>query len=393
MRRFLLIVAVVFMCLPLSAGFAQQSAGVQQPVTQQEIDRLKRQIDEDTRSSVEGIMDYHTETGDLNNRLDFLRYGGRWNIKSGSSSAFHITGTRTNYLPVSGLFNQQGINLTGGVQTRVSEAVQANLEGGFSRFSTDTTTINARGSLTYNASDQTHFYATFARSNVEESLLSTTGVRPVVGPFAGQLVGAVMENRFVGGGSARPWGNIDIFGEGGAGNRAGSNVPSNFFKTFGGGAGYSILSRTDEQALTLLRAAYELNYFGFDDNRFGFGGASLTTRGGSLIVPARIGSDAIPPEPVVGPRVGGYFSPQNFVSNVARVEAKGGWAKGVSYRLSGFVGTQTYTGSNGGLLAEGFSGTVNLTITDRISVPLTYFIDTFGPYTQQSLFAKVDFKF
>jgi hypothetical protein len=393
MRRFLFIAAVMFVCLPISAVLAQQSAGVQQPVTQQEIDRLKLQIDEDTRPSVEGIMDYHTETGDLNNRLDFLRYGGRWNIKSGSSTTFHITGTRTNYLPVSGLFNQQGINLTGGVQTRISEAVQANVEGGFTRFSTDTTSVNARGSLTYNASDQTHFYGTFTRSNVEESLLSTTGVRPVVGPFAGQLVGAVMENRFVGGGSARPWNNIDVFGEGGAGNRAGSNVPSNFFKTFGGGAGYSILSRTDEQAVTLLRAAYELNYFGFDDNRFGFGGASLTTRGGSLIVPARIGSDAIPPEPVVGPRVGGYFSPQNFVSNVARIEVKGGWAKGVSYRMSGFVGLQNYTGSNGGLGAEGFSGTVNLTITDRISVPLTYFIDTFGPYTQQSLFAKVDFKF
>jgi hypothetical protein len=378
--------------MPRTAILAQQSSGVQQPVTQQEIDRLKRQIDEDTRSSVEGIMDYHTETGDFNNRIDFLRYGGRWNLKTGSSTAFQLTGTRTDYLPISDLFRQQGTNITAGVQTRISEAIQAHLEAGATRFSTDTTSINALGSFTYNASDQTHFYATASRNNVEESLLSVTGVRPVVGPFAGQLVGRVMENRFVGGGSTRILGSVDVFGEGGAGNRAGSNVPSNFFKTIGGGAGYSIISRSDEEALTLLRAAYELNYFGFDDNRFGFGGASLQTRGGSLIVPARIGSDAIPPEPVLGPRVGGYFSPQNFVSNIVRLEAKGGWTKGVSYRVSGFLGAQNYTGSQG-LGAAGFSGTVNVTITDRISVPLTYFIDNFGPFTQQSLFARVAVKF
>jgi hypothetical protein len=379
--------------MPIPAALAQQSAGVQQPVTQQEIDRLKRQIDEDTRSSVEGIMDYHTETGDLNNRIDFVRYGGRWNYKARPNTAFQLTGTRTDYLPVSDLFNQQGTNLTLGVQTKFAEAIQAHLEGGFTHFSTDTTTINALGSFSYNASDQTHFYATASRSNVEESLLSVAGIRPAVGPFAGQLVGNVMENRFVGGGSTRILGNIDVFGEGGAGNRAGSNVPSNFFKTLGGGAGYSIISRSDEGYLSLLRAAYELNYFGFDDNRFGFGGASLQTRGGSLIVPARIGSDAIPPEPVIGPRVGGYFSPENFVSNIVRVEAKGGWAKGVSYRVSGFLGAQNYTGSSGSLAAEGFSGTVNVTITDRISVPVTYFIDTFGPYTQQSLFARFAVKF
>src|SRR5215472_1049480 len=86
--------------LSCSLALAQDSSGTQRPVTQQEIDRLKRQIDEDTRTSAEGIIAYHSESGDLNNRLDFVRYGGRLNFKPGSSTAFQLTGTRTNYFPV-----------------------------------------------------------------------------------------------------------------------------------------------------------------------------------------------------------------------------------------------------------------------------------------------------
>ena len=386
---------VMVFCLSCSFALAQESSGgMQRPVTQQEIDRLKQQIDDDTRTSAEGIFAYHTESGDLNNRLDFVRYGGRLNYKPGSSTAFQLTGTRTNYFPISDVFNAQGTNLTLGVQTKFAESIEAHLEGGATRFSTDTWSIDGLATFRYNASDQTHIYATASRTNVADSLLSTAGIRPVVGPFAGQLVGRVMENRFVAGGSTRLTGSFDVFGEGGAGNRAGSNVPSNFFKTIGGGVGYSIIARSDDQPLTLLRAAYELNYFGFDDNRFGFGGASLLTRRGFPIPPTLIGIDDISPAPAVsGAGVGGYFSPQNYVSNIARLEAKGGSTNGLNYRISGFIGTQSYTGSTTGLAAYGLSATANVPITERISMPVTYFIDNFGPYTQQSVFATVAVKF
>src|SRR5215831_17999790 len=230
---FTLTLAVLFVCMP-SLLVAQQSPGPQHPVSQQEIDQLKRQIDQDTHSSVQSITDYHTESGDLNNRLDSIRYGGLLNLKLSSSTAFRLTGTQTNYLPISDVFREHGTNLTAGLQTKVTESIDAHVEGGVTRFSTDTASINALASIVYNASDQTHFYATASRTNVEESLLSTTGIRPVTGPFAGQLVGRVMENRFVVGGSSRLSGAFDVFGEGGAGNRAGSNVPSNFFRTVGG---------------------------------------------------------------------------------------------------------------------------------------------------------------
>jgi hypothetical protein len=389
---FTLTFAVLFVCIP-SIIAAQESSGPQHPVTQQEIDQLKRQIDQDTHSSVQTITDYHTESGDLNNRLDFVRYGGLLNLKMNSSTTLRLTGTQTNYLPINDVFREHGTNLTAGLQTKVAESIDAHLEGGVTRFSTDTISVNALASIIYNVSDQTHFYVTANRSNVEESLLSTTGIRPVAGPFAGQLVGRVMENRFLIGGSSRLSGAFDVFGEGGAGNRAGSNVPSNFFRTVGGGVGYSILTRPDDDPLNLLRAAYEFNYFGFDDNRFGFGGASLLSRRRAPIIPARIGTDAISPDPgPVNPGVGGYFSPNNFVGNIVRLEARGGSVTGLNYKVSGFVGAQNYTGAPGHSV-EGFSGTVTIGITERVSLPVTYFIDNFGPFTQQSLYVKVVYRF
>ncbi len=390
---FAILIATLFAFGACTISWAQENSSVQRPVTQDEIDRLKRQIGLDTSSSVEAITDYHTESGDLNNRLDFLRYGGRLNLKWGSASRLELTGTRTNYLPISSTFNEQGTNFTVGVQSKLSDSVAVHVEGGVTRFSTDTNTINAAGSMIYNPTDNAHVYVSASRNNVEESLLSTTGIRPVVGPFAGQLVGRIMENRVAVGGSSRLLDNFDIFGEGGFGNRGGSNVPSNFFRNIGAGTGYSILARSANEPLTLLRVAYELNYFGYDQNRSGFGGASLLTRGGLPIASTRIGSDGISPIPgIVAPGIGGYFSPNNFVSNIARVEAKGGSDEGLSYKISAFLGTQTYTGTDA-RWANGLSATVNVGITERVSLPVTYLIDNFGPFTQQSLFARLVVRF
>jgi hypothetical protein len=196
-----------------------------------------------------------------------------------------------------------------------------------------------------------------------------------------------MENRFVVGGSTRLDRGFDIFGEGGAGTRVGSNVPSNFFKTASGGVGYSIVAGPDDQPLSLLRAAYELNYFGFENDRFGFGGASLLTRSGAAISQSRIGSDGIS-----SASVGGYFSPKNFVSNVGRIEVKGAYGLILNYSASAFVGSQSYTGTTS-RLAKGVSGTVSVGITDRVSLPVTYLLDNFGPYRQQSLYARLAVKF
>jgi hypothetical protein len=92
------------------------------------------------------------------------------------------------------------------------------------------------------------------------------------------------------------------------------------------------------------------------------------------------------------PGVGGYFSPRNFVSGVFRGEAQGGSESTVSYRVTGFFGSQAFTGTSRHL-ANGFSGTVTFALTDRFSVPVTFMADNYGPFTQQSLYARLVVRF
>jgi len=60
-------------------------------------ERLKRQISQDTRSSIEALGVYHYESGDLNNRLDFFRAGAGLNY-NGGLDAVYVNLVETRYL-------------------------------------------------------------------------------------------------------------------------------------------------------------------------------------------------------------------------------------------------------------------------------------------------------
>lgn len=371
----------------------ERHEGIHRPVSSQEIDQLKRQISDATQSNLELITDYHTESGDLNNRLDFWRFGARLNYRRSSGTLLYFSGIHTPYMTRDRVVDAWGSNFTAGVKAKLTEQIGTQIEVGGTRFSTNTTTINAMGSLSFHPSEHSSLYVTGSRSNVEESMLSAVGFRPATGPFAGQLVGRVMDNRVVFGGQSRLIGNLDLFGEVGAGNREGSNVDSNFFKVAGGGLGYNLMARSEHEPLSLLRVSYSLNYFGFDEDRLGFGGASLLARTGSRIDLALLGSDGIPPAPSSSrPGIGGYFSPQRYLSNIVRLDLQGCPDRNVDYRLSGFVGGQNYTGSST-RQASGFSANVTFRLSERFSLPVAYLVDNFGPFTQQSAFVRLVVKF
>jgi len=391
-------VVVGSICLVLLAGFckAQTAANdpsLNGPVSQADVEKLKHEIAEENRSSIEPITEYHSESGDLNNRLNYWRYGGRLDLKLSSSSAFYVSGTRSQYMTRSSAFDGAGTNFTAGLRGQLSEETNVRVEGGATRFNTGSTTVNAAAAVTFKPSAKLALYVKGSRSNVEESLLSATGLRPAAGPFAGKLVGQVMDNRVLAGAGYTLFSNFDVFAEGGLGTRTGSNIESNPFRAARAGAGYNLLTQApDEEGVTLLRASYEMNYFGFDKNLFGFGGASLVTASGLPIAPATLGSDQISPSATsASPGVGGYFSPQSFLSNAGRLEVRGN-SGSLHYLLSGFLGSQTYTGS-GNRLVAGFSGTLRLALSDNISLPITYALDNYGPFTQQSLQARLLFQF
>jgi hypothetical protein len=373
------------------AGANDEESGINRPVTSQEIDQLKQEISDSSSSNLQGIFEYHAENGDLNNRLDFWRYGGQINYRWKPDTMVYVRATRASYMTIGRTLDEHGFNWTVGVRTSLSEAINLQVEAGDTRFSTDSSTINALGTLRFKVGGST-LYVTGSRTNVEESLLSATGIRPISGPFAGQLVGQVMDNRAVGGGLFKLTQRLDISAEGGGGARTGNNIDINGLRTASAGAGFNLIADSEESSLSLVRASYSLDYYGFAEDLLGYGGASLTDRRGRPIPIPFLGADGISPLASSGhPGVGGYFSPQAFVSNVGRLELRGRLHPSAQYDVSGFVGAQDYTGSRS-RLASGFFGSVTLRLSDRFSVPVSYVYDNVGPYTQQSLFVRLAVK-
>lgn len=364
-------------------------AGSDRPVTSREIGQLKEEISDATTSSLEGIVDYHNENGDLNNRLDFWRFGARLNYKANSSTTYYVSGVETNYLTTNSFLNEHGTNVTAGLKKTLSDSVETQLEGGATHFSTGSSTVNLMGTLRYKYSDMTTLYVMGSRTNVEESLLSSAGIRPQYGPFAGKLVGEVMDNRVVAGARFQLTPQLDAFGEGGGGARTGQNIETNSMRVANAGAGYNLFAADTHSALSLVRASYALDYFGFDKNLFGYGGASFTTGRGQYLPVSLVGADGISPVATAwNAGVGGYFSPENFVSNVARIEFRGRPRHRIEYDASAFLGAQSYTGSDT-RQAAGFYGTITFRLNDRFSLPVTYLRDNVGPFTQQSLFFRL----
>jgi len=387
----------LFLVFGIGSSLGQSSTNdpsISRPVSQAELDNLKREIAAERQSSLEAITEYHSESGDLNNRLDFWRYGGRVNVRLRSSSSLYFSGTRTQYMTRESLFDGAGINFSAGYKGQISERAELQLEGGATHFNTGSTTMNAFGGLNFKPSDQTTVYLSGTRSNVEESLLSATGLRPVTGPFAGRLVGLVMDNRFTAGVSQKLSHSFDAFAEGGLGNRTGENIESNFFRNAKAGLGYNVVARSpEEKGVTLVRTSYQLNYFGFDKDLFGYGGVSLVDAGGKPVAPSALGSDGISPSSTSAQgAVGGYFSPQYFVSQVGRVDLQGKAGSGFRYSITAFAGSQSYTASNSRLVS-GVSATVEVPFSEKFSLPITYARDNFGPFTQQSIVGRLVIKF
>jgi len=375
-------------------GLAQTSRepSIFQPVTPEELERLKRQISEDARSNVEVSSDYHAESGDLNNQLDYWRSGAKLNYKLKPGTVLYASTTGTRYMTTDSHYAEWGANLTLGASTALSDAVRVQLELGATYFTTDTVSVNGLASVKFAPSDTWSLYLTGSRSNVEESLLSATGLRPKTGPFAGDLVGQVMENKGVVGGTIKLPFKLDAFLEGGLGTREGEHVGSNFFKQVQGGLGYDVLSGSDDKPLSFVRVSYLLNYFGFDDDRLGYGGASLLTADGKRVHPDLLGSDGIAPSPGSShPGVGGYFSPEYYISNTARVELAGRPIPTLRYRFSAFVGMQSYTDTSTQAVG-GLSATVEYILTDRLSIPATIRWDNLGPFSQETVSLKLVIK-
>ena len=175
-----LLAGVLIVSLPVCAWSqsSEPNPGIQRPVTTQELEQLKRRIYDETRSNIEGVFEYHTESGDPNNRLDSYRVGARLNLKPTPETLLQIRGTHTPYSIGNDVLTAWGTNLTIGLKSQLTEENSLELEAGVTGFSTERLSINGLGAFSFSNQSRTIRF-TGSRSNVEESLLSVTGVRPV----------------------------------------------------------------------------------------------------------------------------------------------------------------------------------------------------------------------
>ena len=363
-------------------------------VTPEEIERLKRQITEDTRSSIEALGEGHYESGDLNERLYFFRVGAGLNYKWRPSTRFYVNLVETRYLTQDADYNGWGTNLTFGLASALTDSLRIKAELGATYFSSmGTANVNGLASVSYSPTDPLTLYATASRTYVEESLLSTTGLRPRTGPFAHDLVGQVMETKGVAGATFKLPLGFDVSAEGGGGVRDGHHVGVNPFGQARGIAGYNVISGPSEKPVSYLRLSYQLNYFGFADDRSGFGGASMLTADGQhTIRPEFLGSDGISPHPTANnPGVGGYFSPSYFVSNLLRVDMAGRLIEPLTYRVSVFGGIQNYT-NTATQGAFGFSALAEYALNNRVSIPASIVFDNLGPFNQLTFLVRLVIK-
>jgi cellulose synthase operon protein C len=364
-----------------------------QPVTPEEIEKLRREIEQETRSSLDLFFDGHTENGDLNNKLSDLRFGARLNLKRGSATTLRLAAFHTPYTTSDSVVQESGTGLALGASSRPSERLDYEWEVGALYFSDETWNGTGRVKVELHPSEGFRYSVGVSRSLVEQSMLSAVGLHPVLGPFAGERVGAVTDNRLSAGATWQLPLRFDVVAEGALGVYTGHNVGTNFFKRFGGGPAWNAIARAPDQPVSLFRLGVWFEYLGFDEDRLGYGGASLLDASGQPVPLSALGSDGIPPDPAPPhPGVGGYFSPRTFTSTVARVELRGRGSAGFDYSLTAFLGTQSYTGSER-RGAGGVAAALTLRARERFSVPLTYSLDNYGPFTQQTLQARLVLRF
>lgn len=175
-----------------------------------------------------------------------------------------------------------------------------------------------------------------------DSYMSAAGVVPSVGPFANQLVGRIIDNKYMlfNIGFKLPF---KSYGYGGmnVGNKYGFNSPSNFYREIMWGLGKLLYSAAETKPISQATLGYDFYYTGYNYDRSGFGGADLNF--------SPIGSDGEPIDPSTGfPETGGYFSPTFFIANRFPLTFKGSFRETkLKYVLSAYIGTQTIQGQVG----------------------------------------------
>lgn len=365
--------------------------------SQPEARELKNQITTLIKPAIRPIYGLYHESGDAN-AVKYQKIGGevdfypRANIKTiGSILA-------TKYSSVQNVTSGTGTLYSIGANARPVDKLSLTGSVGIEDFSYNGQIVLGNSLFKLIPNDYLSWNVGYLRTLDEvDSFMSAAGVVPSVGPFANQLVGRIVDNKFVVSNLSLklPY-SIYAYGGYNLGYKRGSNSPSNPYQEVPFGVGKVIFSAPKEFFLNQVQTGYDFFYTAYKYDRSGFGGANLNY--------SPVGSDGMNPNPSAGnPGVGGYFSPLSFFSNRFSLNMKGNLSNNkVKYLLNGFIGNQSIKGAYG-LTGSGLGRTnslyygmlANLSINEagRIGLDANYQLSNYRTVLQQLFMVNLIFRF
>lgn len=254
-----------------------------------------------------------------------------------------VTSQAAQYGNITNIVSTTAIINTVGLESQVNDHLNLRSTFGVEAFSNGPAIFLGSALARYSPNDFMTWTSGYIRSLDEiDSYMSAAGVVPSTGPFANQLVGRIIDNKYMlfNLGFKLPHKAYAYVGMN-VGNKYGSNSPSNFYREIMWGLGKILYSAAEKKPLNQALVGYDFYYTGYNYDRSGFGGANLDY--------SPIGSDGLATDPSTGfPGTGGYFSPTFFLANKFPITFKGTFKETkLKYVLSAFIGTQTIQGQIG----------------------------------------------
>lgn len=366
---------------------------------------LKGEIKMQIRPAIEPIYDYyymHPDNGNLN-AGKYQKAGGNlyYYIKPNLRAVAY--GDATEYRNLNNIVSTIGMLGSVGLEGKPTDHLSFKSAIGYKAFNDDGSNNLILGNAVakYSPNDVLTFTGGYIRSLDEiDSYMSAAGVVPSTGPFANQLVGRIVDNKYIMAVSFKLPRKFYAYGGMNVGNKYGNNSASNFYREIPWGFGKVVYSAKEEKHINQALMGYDFYYTGYNADMSGFGGANLNY--------SPIGSDGGTVVPAGGfPGTGGYFSPVFFIANKFPITLKGSFKNTkLKYVASAFVGTQTIEGqigllgpSGGGphhivtTLYYGYSLGLRYNEKGRVSWGLDYIFNNYMTVAQHLIRASVLIRF
>ena len=356
--------------------------------------KLKESIKDELKPIIEPVFAFSTESGNIN-KIMFQRYGSNVYVSPLPNYRANFGIIATPYQSGGGVATvtatEYSLGLTGKPTNRLEFDSQLNIN----HYSNDEAIVLGNILLNCSINDTFSFKTGYLRNKIEDSILSVSGLTPITGPFANQLVGRVADNKYLFNLSANFPNNSETYFGYNLGYVRGVNVPANPYNEITFGMTNETYESKKESFINKLETGYNIFFTSYKQDRSGFGGANLGF--------TPLGSDGTSPVPTPGnPGIGGYFSPNFMLINRILLNLYGSMPKiKLEYFMGGYLGVQNIRGANA-ISSEQFNRRVHFywegnaaliyNAAGKVSLRIDYNINNYETTVQHNFISRLVIK-